>query len=98
MGGQSGAAARQFFETFGREYFDFDAETGVICHRQRPLGFFPSRREYNMFASRYAGRAAGYSCAGYRYIKTGGYVIPAHHFMWWFTHGRWPADILDHIN
>lgn len=35
---------------------------------------------------------------GYRRISLGGYDIPAHRIAFALFHGRWPTDLIDHIN
>lgn len=35
---------------------------------------------------------------GYRATKIGGLYFLVHRLVWLYTHGRWPADQIDHIN
>jgi hypothetical protein len=45
------------------------------------------------------GDKAGYSCGrGYVYIKIGQKRYSAHRLAWFYVHGVWPSDEIDHIN
>lgn len=45
------------------------------------------------------GQKAGWlNDSGYRLISVANKKYRAHHLAWYFTHGVWPADQLDHIN
>jgi len=45
------------------------------------------------------GQKAGWlNDSGYRLISVNGKKYRAHHLAWFFTHGVWPVDQLDHIN
>jgi len=45
------------------------------------------------------GAVAGATDAyGYRVIRVDGVLYKAHRLAWLYTHGQWPAGLLDHIN
>lgn len=47
----------------------------------------------------HAGRVAGTICKnGYRHISINKHSVYAHRLAWFYVHGRWPAQALDHIN
>lgn len=51
------------------------------------------------FYKRHIGqRADKLSGNGYRVIRILGRVYPAHRVAWMYVYGRWPSDLIDHIN
>lgn len=66
--------------------FMYDPEAGRF-HWLRPWG--PARK----------GAEAGYPCRdGYRRIGFRGRDYAEHRLAWFYVHGEWPADQIDHIN
>jgi hypothetical protein len=47
---------------------------------------------------RVGARAGTLQKTGYRIIRIDGKNYMAHRIAWWFVHGNWPADQIDHIN
>jgi hypothetical protein len=80
-------AARILTQQRLHELLRYDLETGVFtyaCAR-------PKVR---------VGAVAGHTHAGhgYRQIKLDGRLYLAHRLAWLYVHGRWPSDMLDHID
>ena len=70
-----------------RELFAYDPATGLLTWGAK-CG--PRRR---------VGDVAGYvSESGYRKVRVDGRAYRAHRVVWLMVHGRWPAEMLDHIN
>jgi len=67
---------------------DYDADTGHFYWRVQA-----ARRVH--LGDR-AGRPVGGH--GYRSINIGGIRYPEHHLAWFYVHGAWPADFIDHRN
>ena len=69
-----------------QEAFNYDPETGEFTWR-----ISQSRG--------YAGTRAGTTDHdGYRLLSIDGVRYKAHRVAWLITHGRWPADVIDHID
>lgn len=43
-------------------------------------------------------RAGTTHYSGYRYVTVAGATVTEHRLAWFYTHGLWPCDDLDHIN
>lgn len=43
-------------------------------------------------------RAGGLDALGYLKIKLDGFTYLGHRLAWFYMHGKWPADEIDHIN
>ena len=69
------------------ELFNYNTETGVLTRLVRT-----SNRNR-------AGDIAGWLDAqGYRRVKFDGKTYQVHRLVWFYVHGTWPTDQLDHIN
>lgn len=69
-----------------RELLSYDPETGEFRWKQSkgPMS---------------SGQIAGHrKITGYRYISIDGKAYPAHHLAWFYVHGKFPIEELDHIN
>lgn len=77
-----------------RDLLDFDPLTGVFTWKPRTTG--NSARSWN---SKHAGRAAGTLVAkGYRSIRIFYKPYLAHRLAWFYVHGVWPSDHIDHMD
>lgn len=69
-----------------RQLFSYNPETGIVANRITR-------------GNARAGEQAGTLRAdGYRRISVDGIHVRAHNLAWALHHGRWPVEILDHIN
>jgi len=71
-------------------------ETGIFRHIDRPV-----RRSYGdvQINLRFSGKIAGtINKHGYRIISLDNRKYKAHRLAWFYVHGRWPVDQIDHIN
>jgi hypothetical protein len=71
----------------------YDPDTGVLTWRERS-DVHPNVN------SRMSGKVAGYidKSIGYRCIRIDGRRYFAHRLAWFYVHGTWPNDQIDHIN
>lgn len=75
-----------------RELLHYDPETGIFRRRARIM----SRDRPSSMAGRITGNKPVHY--GYGQIGVDNVVYQAHRLAWLYTHGRWPADEIDHIN
>lgn len=65
------------------------------------LSYSPDAGEFvwtELAYSRFRGRRAGCHKFGYRVIRIDGTAYFAHRLAWLHVFGRWPGDVLDHVN
>lgn len=74
-----------------RDRLSYDPETGVFMFRFNPD--MP-----NCYNNRFAGKEAGCFRRGYRVIRLGYKLYPAHRLAWAIYYGEWPTHTIDHIN
>lgn len=84
---------------FLRECFRYDADTGIMHWKERPVHHFPSEREQKGLNKRYAGKVAGViSTYGYLTSNLLGRRVMIHRAAWIMTHGDIGMFQIDHIN
>lgn len=83
-----------------RELFEFDAKTGHLIWRSRPVEDFATVLEWSDFNTQFAGTVAGcINGNGYREISIDGKKPKAHRLIWAYVNGDIPAGMqIDHIN
>ena len=71
-----------------RELLDYDPASGVFIRRTKTSNRIK------------VGARAGFvnKRNGYRHMRVGGVIYQEHRVVWFYTHGRWPLDQIDHIN
>lgn len=78
---------------------DYDPASGVFTWKTRDRSYFKSDRQHKNWNARYPGTAAGsINPKGYTGIAVLDRIYRAHHLAWLFVHGKWPSDVVDHIN
>lgn len=82
-----------FTVDFLRSILDYDRSTGIFYWRHRSDSI-------NGFDKKYAGKPAGYlnKLRGYLIIRINTRGYSAHRLAWFYVHGEWPKDQIDHIN
>lgn len=81
------------------QHLRYEADTGRLFWKQRPVEYFSSERAAKSWNTRHANKEAFLSDNGKGYlIGTVEYqCYYAHRVIWCMTYGYWPAEI-DHIN
>lgn len=70
-----------------RETLSYDPETGEFTWMVR------------LSSRRMPGQSAGTPCKnGYKHISVLGRMYYAHRLAWFYVHGEWPPECIDHIN
>jgi len=86
------------------ELFDYDPDTGVLTHEERPEWRFKSSRSCNTWNARYAGKVAGSvdtdSRDGYQRIRIriGTKTFNIGRVIWKWMTGEDPEGLIDHID
>ena len=77
-----------------RELLSYDPTTGIFSWRVVRCG-----HKAGTGGTIKAGSVAGGNgSASYRRIGIDGVRYKAHRLVWMYVHGRWPAELIDHIN
>lgn len=85
------------------EIFSYDAETGVLSHKDRPRWMFKNgynngETSWKTWNTQNAGKAVSDSgSGGYLRVSINGKRYLAHRLIWVMVHGEWPEEI-DHVN
>ncbi|NMC25065.1 MAG: HNH endonuclease [Serratia sp.] len=81
------------------ECFLYNALTGALVWKSRPLHHFKSERIMNVTNGRMAGKTAKSSLNGrYQIVHVNGNFYLCHRVVWCLHNDYWPAEDLDHIN
>jgi hypothetical protein len=81
-----------------RECFNYDADTGALVWRERPLSHFSAPSYQLRCNARWVGKeAANIAKTGYKRVNIGGNLYLVHRIIWLLVQGEWP-DCIDHIN
>lgn len=83
-----------------RKLLTYDADTGKLYWRERPVDMFPHQRAANSWNARFAGKEAltADSDKGYRKGKIYGTTQLAHRVIWAMEMDVHPSDQIDHEN
>lgn len=82
-----------------RETVSYDPESGGMFWLQRPKYHFKGTKGYNLWKTRFAGKAPGsLDQKGYKRIPINGKVYRAHRLAWAVYYGEHPDGEVDHIN
>jgi hypothetical protein len=82
-----------------RELVTYDAETGLFTWKKRSPCLFKNSQAHSSWNTKYSGNTAGS-------IKPGGYIsiriftraYAAHRLAWLYVKGKWPNEMIDHID
>lgn len=90
--------------------FDFNPSTGLLKHRIRAAHYFSEtgrggqEGQASRWNGRHAGKVAGSKTTiGYRTVRVpliggGSVAVMCHQIAWAMFYGKWPEQIIDHIN
>lgn len=81
-----------------RQCFSYNADTGDLIWRQRPLEHFKTKRGCGVFNAMFCGKAAGSEQNGYIRSKIDGRLYANHRIIWLMVNGVLTKDEIDHIN
>lgn len=83
-----------------RARLNYCPETGLLTWKARAYDPGQPTRAISTWNARYAGRPALHATdnVGYRRGSFEGQMLLAHRVSWALHHGRWPVDLLDHID
>ncbi|HHT2832409.1 TPA: HNH endonuclease [Klebsiella aerogenes] len=86
-------------QSFLRSIFNYDHETGVLFHRNRPEVMFKSSRQFLNWNSRYPGTPVGsITKGGYLATRINGEDYYVHVLIWAYVNGDDGCLSVDHIN
>ena len=82
-----------------KECFVYEASSGRLFWKQRPLHHFASSNACAVWNTKHAGAEAGSPNIKKRWsTKIKARLYQNHRLVWALVHGAWPADQIDHIN
>lgn len=74
---------------------DYDPHSGIMVRRSKP----PTFKGHDWWNARYAGAVVGkVDKHGYLHVKIKSRWYFVHRLAWFYVHGVWPQDTLDHTN
>lgn len=82
------------------EAVDYDADTGVLTWRCRPVEHFSTGGAASSWNKRFSGKPAfaAKHVAGYLHGAFSGRHFLAHRVAWFVEYGVWPEEEIDHIS
>lgn len=82
------------------EYFTYDAGTGDLIWKERPMAHFRNEADFKRWNTRWAGKVSGnINAHGYRVCRVGGKNYRYARIIWEMHHGPIPDGMqIDHIN
>ena len=86
-----------------RELIEYNPQTGSLKWKYRAdsefSGKYPAERLANFWNKKFAGQECGCdNGSGYIVTRINGMSIKAHRIAFAIFHGRWPGEMVDHIN
>ena len=86
-----------------RKLIEYDHQTGILKWKMRSdsefTGKYPAERLANFWNKKFAGKECGCdNGSGYIVTRIDGMSIKAHRIAFAIFHGRWPVEMVDHIN
>lgn len=83
-----------------RQLLRYDAKTGKLFWKERPIGFCPSEGEQKRWNAQFAGKEAIATKDKDGYGKGTIFArhVRAHVVVWAIVYGAWPEQMIDHIN
>ncbi|EDW0102783.1 HNH endonuclease [Salmonella enterica subsp. salamae serovar 6,7:z:1,5] len=84
---------------FWKECLPYDADTGLLYWKPRPIEHFKSPQAHATWNKRFSNKPAG-SPNDQRYIQIGmkHKLYKAHRIIWALKYGEYPSEFIDHIN
>lgn len=82
-----------------REMLRYNAETGRLFWKTRPLSSFATEHAGKVWNSHFVGAEAGsIHTDGYRHVEIGRRKFLSHRIVWALVYGVWPEGFIDHID
>lgn len=79
------------------ELVTYDATTGEMHWKKRPLSYFTTRRAWSIWNAQYPGKLMGCNYQRYRVANICGKTMRIHRLAWLYVYGSLP-HMIDHIN
>lgn len=82
-----------------KECLYYNTETGIFTWKERPLKHFKTKRICNSWNKKMSYKIANsINNSGYIRIGINGVRILSHRLAWFYIHGVWPKNQIDHVN
>lgn len=83
-----------------RNLLDYDAETGLLFWKPRPIEMFKNAKSFKSWNTTFAGKEAltALTDAGYKHGDIFSKKYRAHRVIWAMCNNKWPDELIDHIN
>ena len=85
-----------------KQLLTYDPETGVFVWKERPREMFSSDGQWKSWNAKFSGKVAGGEITPqvitYRTIGIHCRTYQAHRLAWLYVYGKWPDEMIDHIN